>query len=352
MTIRKRIIAVVATTVVLLTMVVVPTFANSNLQASEHYSFKDYIDGITFTGYYTTRENIRRYGSYTVDTSWQVTQQGNVSLVDEGEIKTYWGGGVDAGDTDTFAFTNQFTNDYIRKYIYAGEMNSIDGPVEKWKADFINKNKPWYVSKTSFLSWLQDIELNISGNTPTGGSATTTWDIEYSILKATYEGFGPVSGNETNRTWQWTTSTVEQGTLDGIISSINNTYSQQDEFTLEVGEIICINSLSAEMTLVNGFTSDVEYMSTISLVYPTTGPTFYSWESFIEQGTAGRTTIGQTQTITNTEYVENINIKGIVQSIADALSVDILGPISPLDIIATFVAIGLTIWLLKVFAGG
>lgn len=51
-------------------------------------------------------------------------------------------------------------------------------------------------------------------------------------------------------------------------------------------------------------------------------------------------------------YNDQMDIGSVFSSIKDALSVDILGPISPMDILSIVIGLSLTIWVLKLIAGG
>lgn len=62
--------------------------------------------------------------------------------------------------------------------------------------------------------------------------------------------------------------------------------------------------------------------------------------------------LGTTTTVTETVYNDKMDIASVFSSIADALSVDILGPISPMDILTIVIGLSLTIWVLKLIAGG
>ena len=78
----------------------------------------------------------------------------------------------------------------------------------------------------------------------------------------------------------------------------------------------------------------------------------YNAEDFLSQTPYGNSINGTKYIYVNVGGGENPTIADIIEQIKNALDVDLFGTISILDILTIIVSVALTVWFLKVFAGG
>lgn len=347
MTIRKRIIAVVATTVVLLTMVVVPTFAGFSLDSSGTSTSYEVIHPFAYPRHYSsTYVTDQGLCAVSVDLDASVFTDTNFTSGHASDRITYEIYNENNQGYQTLDFHYTYTEDNLVLKLYGDTSSMVDimdSTTWKQRFDIIS-----YENDYIFIEYADLQKLLLKPSVFSEGDETMTTSYKY-MIEGMYSYSQETASGET---WQYQTFRYSNmSSAQDILNALQN--DRELSYRTDVGDVIAISRLYVETSTYiesnpdghfNGCTNIICPMETVNEL-----SNKLSLRDFVQDNPFSGT-IGTTTTVT--EYVDEINIASIVQSVADTLNVDIIGPISPMDILGIVIAIGLTIWLLKVFAGG
>lgn len=242
---------------------------------------------------------------------------------------------------------------------------------DRWQVSMnLQRNKISYIKTVSF-DYLADAILNgkriyhyITAVPETKTHFINKENLEDYMLNVHFANF---RGNVTDETWThkcevtwlWN-SNVEDDTSVKMekhtfsASSSSKLFSQIESYITGAGmvtpyDIIGISNYTIEHEAYMQFPPNENFTYYFIIEKPMLQSNIYDTFDFIYQGTLSNE-IGGTET--EVVYIDQLNIDTFIEGIKNALAVDLFGVISILDILTIIVAISITIWFLKVFAGG
>lgn len=342
---RIKIVAIAGIAALLVAVSAIPAFALGNISGDRPISVGSlYGNAITLTQQIPVQETIVTC-TYPIDTSILVDSNGgsynDYDIVVGRGYYDYGGSSSSWGDFTQEIDVSYNNNTKVMNYILP--FNSIfdtqlEGRSFTSMLTVVEPREIIYIDYDNLSNFLVNIGYGAQGLSL---SAKQNQSLKLNWIARTTDSMGKTIYKHENKTYTGSYAS-------DLLAQIQDDWTQANNAGTPRSNIVGISYYDITSTCTVESQESNSRNGYLGFSIKNTG-TRRTAEEFTNQTPFGNT-IGTSTT--EIVYNDQMDIGSVFSSIKDALSVDILGPISPMDILSIVIGLSLTIWVLKLIAGG